>query len=338
MPLLHLMLPLSFNTCPHAGGNHGRATNSSSMRCFNTCPHAGGNRAANSRKSWNCRSFNTCPHAGGNRNQDKPRAGLRVSIHAPTRGATIVAGSSGAVVNVSIHAPTRGATRNKAKGFPALKKVSIHAPTRGATASERVHTSRSTCFNTCPHAGGNVVISASIARRKAVSIHAPTRGATMKRYRKGRLQTFQYMPPRGGQPISSTFHLRIFPVSIHAPTRGATQYRRLHGTPYRVSIHAPTRGATETMEFVLKRGMFQYMPPRGGQPSAPTPSCARTRFNTCPHAGGNRNIAVVELEVSVSIHAPTRGATNLQFSPCDPNRVSIHAPTRGATPTHRRQG
>ena len=34
----------------------------------------------------------------------------------------------------------------------------------------------------------------------------------------------------------------------------------------------------------------------------------------------------------VSIHAPTRGATSNNLCPCSGTSVSIHAPTRGATP------
>ena len=37
--------------------------------------------------------------------------------------------------------------------------------------------------------------------------------------------------------------------------------------------------------------------------------------------------------ICVSIHAPTRGATELIVSKADIRLVSIHAPTRGATPT-----
>ena len=42
------------------------------------------------------------------------------------------------IFNISIHAPTRGATI----GIPSLpyqKKISIHAPTRGATGSDKVN-------------------------------------------------------------------------------------------------------------------------------------------------------------------------------------------------------
>ncbi len=59
---------------------------------------------------------------------------IRISIHAPTRGATKMRFFITVNVDISIHAPTRGATISS---FPALGKfiISIHAPTRGATTS-----------------------------------------------------------------------------------------------------------------------------------------------------------------------------------------------------------
>ena len=60
---------------------------------------------------------------------------LRVSIHAPTRGATMLSEENIAVPDVSIHAPTRGATKNRFF-FVMTYAVSIHAPTRGATKNQ----------------------------------------------------------------------------------------------------------------------------------------------------------------------------------------------------------
>ena len=57
----------------------------------------------------------------------------KISIHAPTRGATAIDTSSFVSVGISIHAPTRGATRVTCKDV-FLADISIHAPTRGATA------------------------------------------------------------------------------------------------------------------------------------------------------------------------------------------------------------
>ena len=80
-----------------------------------------------------------------------------ISIHAPTRGATVVSFAIfGAVIfqstllqeerqawdcisgrgqRISIHAPTRGATSSSKVGY-ASENISIHAPTRGATISQ----------------------------------------------------------------------------------------------------------------------------------------------------------------------------------------------------------
>ena len=57
-----------------------------------------------------------------------------VSIHAPTRGATVARPDRQRIGVVSIHAPTRGATVY-APLVPSTQRVSIHAPTRGATHS-----------------------------------------------------------------------------------------------------------------------------------------------------------------------------------------------------------
>jgi len=55
-----------------------------------------------------------------------------VSIHAPTRGATLKTLKSNNLIRVSIHASTRGATVLTPPRTSAAS-VSIHAPTRGAT-------------------------------------------------------------------------------------------------------------------------------------------------------------------------------------------------------------
>ena len=56
----------------------------------------------------------------------------RISINAPTRGATVYSVISYTVIAISIHAPTRGATLRHEKRVQAFN-ISIHAPTRGAT-------------------------------------------------------------------------------------------------------------------------------------------------------------------------------------------------------------
>ena len=97
-----------------------------------------------------------------------------VSIHAPTRGATIEAIPYLRTIQVSIHAPTRGATTVRPEsalldGFQSTHPhgvrptksnltywvwvVSIHAPTRGATFSNSLRSIHVLCFNPRTHTG-----------------------------------------------------------------------------------------------------------------------------------------------------------------------------------------
>ena len=55
-----------------------------------------------------------------------------ISIHAPTRGATVFRRAERNSCRISIHAPTRGATNSSTSGLTSVG-ISIHAPTRGAT-------------------------------------------------------------------------------------------------------------------------------------------------------------------------------------------------------------
>ena len=137
-------------------------------------------------------SFNPRTHEGCDRIDRQAVMGASVSIHAPTRGATVRSRPKPHCICVSIHAPTRGATQNRIVSTDGIRCfnprthegcdaslvasasrliVSIHAPTRGATAS-LLHTSY--CL--------------------PVSIHAPTRGATSLQVR--RLTPYGCFNPR----------------------------------------------------------------------------------------------------------------------------------------------
>ena len=188
----------------------------------------------------------------------------RVSIHAPTRGATRKGGEirplpsfqstrprgarqsasllNFAEVGVSIHAPTRGATL-AAGSFTYIIFVSIHAPTRGAT-----------------------VLVLDTLRCHTVSIHAPTRGATTEndlqrqgyggfnpRAHAGRdagISSLVSVRPcfnprahagRDSRPLPGRFSVQCFNPRAHA---GRDHRVLLLLLRWDVSIHAPTRGAT----------------------------------------------------------------------------------------------
>ena len=207
-----------------------------------------------------------------------------VSIHAPTRGATISkskqkpcscsfnprthSGCDLLVVPtpfdpvVSIHAPTRGATWLAAVVSVAAT-VSIHAPTRGATKCVKCH-----------------------VQFRCVSIHAPTRGATLVPPLIMRYQSrFQSTHPLGVRPRLAAFLALLAPFQSTHPLgvrhntdyldTKAGQFQSTHPLGVRpdfgnnycslppVSIHAPTRGATVVTQAGGNNTMFQSTHPLG---------------------------------------------------------------------------
>ena len=146
---------------------------------------------------------------------------MRISIHAPTRGATTMTamrrlrtldfnprshkGSDGDSYSICQYNQRfqstlpQGERQWKPLEIWMEKKISIHAPTRGATSG-----------------------SVELRNPHWISIHAPTRGATARKAEEGAASL----------------------ISIHAPTRGATLSLRGASPPTEISIHAPTRGAT----------------------------------------------------------------------------------------------
>ena len=143
-------------------------------------------------------------------------------------------------------------------------------------------------------------------------------------------------------------------VSIHAPTRGATRSSITILSIIKVSIHAPTRGATQPMDWKQQTNGFQSTHPRGVRlnaavctgivrefqsthPRGVRPYCqhvdkVRLVFqSTHPRGVRQRLRKQISNFTDVSIHAPTRGATDRWYPTAIQGHVSIHAPTRGAT-------
>ena len=217
--------------------------------------------------------------------------GLLVSIHAPTRGATLNNANPTSRMEFQSTHP-RGVRQMIEVGSLLLVKFQSTHP-REVRRSRPPTLNPHACFNPRTHEGcdWSGVISTCISQ---VSIHAPTRGATVAQEDKVEIPKFQSTHPRGVRPEGVRAILSNGKVSIHAPTRGATilpefflvlntVFQSTHPRGVRphtyisdfrgqeVSIHAPTRGATSLLQ------------------SSPTLS-------------------------AVSIHAPTRGATQIFVS------------------------
>ena len=142
-------------------------------------------------------------------------------------------------------------------------------------------------FNPRTHMGCDLT-SPLYMRANLVSIHAPTWGAT---------------PPQN----KSNMELQ---VSIHAPTWGATVCYVRHAKENTVSIHAPTWGATVVDIGIITRLTFQSTHPHGVRRYRTTTSSPQHSFNPRTHMGCDYNRFHIIQYLTVSIHAPTWGATN----------------------------
>ena len=166
-----------------------------------------------------------------------------VSIHAPTRGATLLTMTiitihlfqstrpRGArrkiffdvlnVLRVSIHAPTRGATSGDTFLF-ASSTVSIHAPTRGATHRKQQDQVKRKRFNPRAHAGRDNSTNSKTLRMSSFNPRAHAGRDVKRGYARLPENRFNPRAHAGRDNRSSMGFNYSFFVSIHAPTRGAT--------------------------------------------------------------------------------------------------------------------
>ena len=122
-----------------------------------------------------------------------------------------------------------------------------------------------------------------------------------------------------------------FSISIHAPTRGATDKNEYDRDKLYISIHAPTRGATDDLTKRMEKIEFQSTLPREErqamedmhewfiefQSTLPreerrfTPEDLQRShyFNPRSHERSDVLCEQVYSVSTISIHAPTRGAT-----------------------------
>ncbi len=187
--------------------------------CFNPRTHTGCDMTKQNLFVPKVKFQSTHPH-GVRRNSDVPKGTLiYVSIHAPTRGATVVVPSQLPYVVVSIHAPTRGATASR-KTCTTNGVVSIHAPTRGATYNPNEHPSECTFQSTHPHGVRPDIQTWIITKQRFQSTH-PHGVRLPVAWMVGWRACFNPRTHTGCDALVCRYTLHSL-VSIHAPTRGAT--------------------------------------------------------------------------------------------------------------------
>ena len=121
---------------------------------------------------------------------------------------------------VSIHAPTWGATEARRRAEE-RRRVSIHAPTWGATSPTLSSSAPSGFQSTLPH-GERPTGPTITAATSGVSIHAPTWGATATIAAALSFTRVSIHAPTWGATSYSPMSEKGQLVSIHAPTWGAT--------------------------------------------------------------------------------------------------------------------
>ena len=122
-------------------------------------------------------------------------------------------------------------------------------------------------------------------------------------------------------------------VSIHAPTRGATQGCPFSAVYIAVSIHAPTRGATGVLTTFGEVNEFQSTRPRGARQRDNPTAAGIFGFNPRAHAGRDTMTVKSMLEAVGGFNPRAHAGRddNGTWRAAGAAQVSIHAPTRGAT-------
>ena len=256
-----------------------------------------------------------------------------VSIHAPTRGATAHRARRRPLYRVSIHAPTRGATSRAACSmssrccfnprahagrdggsvwFDDDWVVSIHAPTRGAT--NRLcrrgsgHRFQSTRPRGARHSATPLPPAAPRFNPRA---HAGRDRASWRVFLA--CSAFQSTRPRGarhGLPRPDGLIVGFNPRAHAGRDRPSASACR-PSAGFNPRAHA---GRDAPICCPASPGVrFQSTRPRGARPGKGLTKADLRGFNPRAHAGRDCISYADEGRVIVSIHAPTRGATDINF-------------------------
>ena len=233
-----------------------------------------------------------------------------ISIHAPPRGATPHPRRYAQHREGFQFTPLReGRPRTSSDAQAPRRHFNSRPSARGDFKARRASGGLSH-FNSRPSARGDSTATKSAAT-PPISIHAPPRGATAGQPRPlGREKNFNSRPSARGDTADGHFCHYIC-ISIHAPPRGATESHKRQENDTPISIHAPPRGATLKLTDGREAGThFNSRPSARGDPRENQIRRGLRDFNSRPSARGDADGTGRDWKVvSISIHAPPRGAT-----------------------------
>ena len=166
-----------------------------------------------------------------------------------------------------------------------------------------------------------------------ISTHAPARGATegaKAYYNVAIIST--HAPTGGATNFRSLYETGNF-ISIHAPTGGATVVAvcmSMLWIYFNPRSHGGSDGVSDMREILFKA--FQSTLPRGERPWSPGHHETAENFNPRSHGGSDSGRRLYVHVVDIFQSTLPRGERLMIFRICLKNiSISIHAPTGGAT-------
>ena len=299
----------SFNPRSHEGSDHILSRMTLVQQGFNPRSHEGSDTGVPSYRTCSL-SFNPRSHEGSDGAIRAVVSSLCcVSIHAPTKGATHGFHRPAYRRAVSIHAPTKGAT--------ALQKAAVQVPPWFQSTLPRRERLQLRIRKPVTH-----MFQSTLPRRerRGTESHFCSQRSFNPRSHEGSDWTavftwssvflFQSTLPRRERLRTTSCAVWLNRVSIHAPTKGATGADGQDRPVKNVSIHAPTKGATFSFCAFTCPFEFQSTLPRRERLHQQKRHKSQRCFNPRSHEGSDADVWVVRTaRKTVSIHAPTKGAT-----------------------------
>ena len=210
---------------------------------------------------------------------------------------------------ISIHAPTRGATQSGSNSSRFLSNFNPRSR-EGSDGRRSVLRMHIPDFNPRSREGSDKAAINRYTKAGLISIHAPARGATSLPIPGFRDMRISIHAPARGATVSWKSFPSLSTISIHAPARGATQARSESFWKCR-NFNPRSREGSDFFPYALVKMETDFNPrSREGSDDYYFPILANIGISIHAPARGATPISILlSFGGIISIHAPARGAT-----------------------------
>ena len=232
--------------------------------------------------------FNSRPREGANGGRACEEAPGCISIPAPARGRTRKNGIA-TTWHINFNSRPREGANNTYLVASQADQFQFPPPRGGELGISNVDF-YTEIFQFPPPRGGELSVRRFAGKLRCISIPAPARGRTEMERMPGNRAIFQFPPPRGGEQRFQRHAAGGFYFNSR-PREGANRWWLFRRGYKDISIPAPARGRTVGWPAERRKTIFQFPPPRGGEPA---------------------NGKIYTSGLMISIPAPARGRTPTQ--------------------------